>query len=106
MICLSFRHLSLPPLYLLVAAASDSEDEYQLLPVLEYCEKWIGSYKNNHVLYFITGMYSMHVNYAITLIEKYDFTFSKCFSILMHVFNENKHNFFDGKYLESVCEIY
>ncbi len=82
------------------------KDEYQLLPVLEYCEKWIGSYKNNHVLYFITGMYSMHVNYAITLIEKYDFTFSKCFSILMHVFNENKHNFFDGKYLESVCEIY
>jgi hypothetical protein len=82
------------------------KDEYQLLPVLEYCEKWIGSYKNNHVLYFITGMYSMHVNYAITLIEKYDFTFSKCFNILMYVFNENKHNFFDGKYLESVCKMY
>jgi 4-hydroxy 2-oxovalerate aldolase len=83
-----------------------NKDGYNLLPILEYCEKWIGSYKNNHVLYFITGMYSMHVNYAITLIEKYDFTFSKCFNILMHVLKENKHNFFDGKYLQSVCDLY
>jgi 4-hydroxy 2-oxovalerate aldolase len=83
-----------------------NKDGYNLLPVLEYCEKWIGSYKNNHVLYFITGMYSMHVNYAITLIEKYDFTFSKCFKILMHVLKENKHHFFDGKYLQSVCDLY
>ena len=83
-----------------------NKDGYNLLPILEYCEKWIGTYKNNHVLYFITGMYSMHVNYAIVLIEKYDFTFSKCFNILMHVFKESKHNFFDGNYLSSVCDLY
>ena len=77
-----------------------------LLPLLEYCEKWISSYKNNHVLYFITGMYSMHVNYAITLIEKYDFKFSKCYNVLMHVYKNNKHNFFDGKYLQSVCDLF
>lgn len=83
-----------------------NKDGYDLLPILEYCEKWIGSYKNNHVLYFITGMYSMHVNYAIVLIEKYNFTFSKCFNILMHVLKESKHNFFDGNYLSSVCDLY
>jgi 4-hydroxy 2-oxovalerate aldolase len=83
-----------------------NKEGYDLLPVLEYCEKWIGSYKNNHVLYFITGMYSMHVNYAITLIEKYDFEFSKCYNVLMHIYKNNKHNFFDAKYLQSVCDLF
>ena len=48
----------------------------------------------------------MHVNYAITLIEKYDFEFSKCYNVLMHVYKNNKHNFFDAKYLQSVCDLF
>lgn len=77
--------------------------KYNLFPVLEYCEKWIGSYKQNHVLYFITGMYSMHVNYAIHLIEKYDLTFHQCYDILLEIIRLNKHNFFDSNILHSLC---
>jgi hypothetical protein len=70
--------------------------------VLEYGEKWIGTYKQNHVLYFITGMYSMHVNYAIHLIEKYSLTLRQCFDALMEIVRLEKHHFFDEKVLESV----
>jgi 4-hydroxy 2-oxovalerate aldolase len=78
---------------------------YGLFPVLEYGEKWIGTYKKNHVLYFITGMYSMHVNYAIELIETYDLPFSRCYEILIKIAEENKHHFFDAKLLKQLCAV-
>jgi 4-hydroxy 2-oxovalerate aldolase len=76
------------------------DTRYALFPVLEYGEKWIGTYKKNHVLYFITGMYSMHVNYAIELIETYDLPFSKCYEILMKIVKDDKHHFFDSNLLK------
>jgi hypothetical protein len=78
------------------------QDRYVLLPLLEYAEKWVSSYKTNHVLYFITGMYSMHVNYAIHLIENYDLTFAQCYDILMTVYKHQRHHFFDEKYLNEL----
>ena len=47
-------------------------------------------------------MYSMHVNYAIELIEKYNETFMKSYEILMKVYKDEKHSFFDPGYLESL----
>jgi 4-hydroxy 2-oxovalerate aldolase len=78
------------------------QERYVLLPLLEYAEKWVSSYKTNHVLYFITGMYSMHVNYAIHLIENYDLTFAQCYDILMTVYKHQRHHFFDEKYLNEL----
>jgi len=77
--------------------------QYDIFPVLEYGEKWIGTYKKNHVLYFITGMYSMHVNYAIHLIERYSLTLRQCFDALMEIVRLEKHHFFDEKVLHTVC---
>jgi len=53
-------------------------------------------------LYLITGMYSMHVNYAIELIEKYNETFMRSYEILMTVYKNEKHGFFDPGYLEKL----
>lgn len=66
---------------------------------IDYGDRWIQTYKQTHVLYFITGMYSMHVNYAIKLIEDYDLNLKQCYNTLMKVYNDGKHNFFDEKYL-------
>jgi len=76
--------------------------KYDIFPVLEYGEKWITTYKQNHVLYFITGMYSMHVNYAIHLIEKYSLTFKQCYDILLEIVRLDKHHFFDENILKSL----
>jgi 4-hydroxy 2-oxovalerate aldolase len=77
---------------------------YDIFPVLEYGEKWITTYKQNHVLYFITGMYSMHVNYAIQLIEKYTLSFKQCYDVLMEIVRLDKHHFFDATLLRSICD--
>lgn len=78
------------------------KSEYNLFPIIEYGDKWIKTYKETHVLYFITGMYSMHVNYAIHLIEKYNLSLKQCYNVLMKVYKNNKHNFFDEKYLKDI----
>jgi len=77
--------------------------KYDIYPILEYGEKWITTYKQNHVLYFITGMYSMHVNYAIQLIEKYKLTFRQCYDILLEIVKQEKHHFFDAAFLNKLC---
>ena len=78
------------------------DNEYKLFPVLDYGDRWIQTYKQNHVLYFITGMYSMHVNYAIHLLEKYDLNLKQCYNTLMKVYADGKHNFFDENYLQDI----
>jgi len=77
---------------------------YDIFPVLEYGEKWVNTYKQNHVLYFITGMHSMHVNYAIHLIEKYSLTLKQCYDVLLEVVQLGKHHFFDATVLRSLCD--
>jgi 4-hydroxy 2-oxovalerate aldolase len=79
------------------------DSTYDILPVLEYGEKWVSTYKQNHVLYFITGMYSMHVNYAITLIEKYTLSLKQCYDILLEIVKMDKHHFFDATFLHNLC---
>ena len=78
--------------------------KYDIFPVLAYGEKWINTYKQNHVLYFITGMYSMHVNYAIHLIEKYSLPFKQCYDVLLQIVKLDKHHFFDETTLRTVCD--
>jgi 4-hydroxy 2-oxovalerate aldolase len=79
-----------------------NQTKYNILPCLEYIDKWVVSYKKSHVLYLITGMYSIHVNYAIELMEKYNETFMRSYDILMTVYKNEKHSFFDPGYLESL----
>jgi 4-hydroxy 2-oxovalerate aldolase len=81
-----------------------NQTKYDILPCLEYIDEWIVPYKKSHVLYLITGMYSMHVNYAIELIEKYNETFKKSYEILMTVYKNGKHSFFDPGYLENLVK--
>jgi 4-hydroxy 2-oxovalerate aldolase len=79
-------------------------DSYDIFPVLAYGEKWITTYKKNHVLYFITGMHSMHVNYAIHLIEKYTLTLKQCYDVLLEIVRLEKHHFFDATVLRNLCD--
>jgi len=37
-----------------------------------YADKWVESYKKSGIPYLLSGMMSMHVNYAIEVIEKHD----------------------------------
>lgn len=76
---------------------------YTLYPILEYCEKWISSYKDNHILYFITGMYSIHVNYAIQLLTRYTLSFEDAYKVLMELVRLEKHHFFDQNALHTLC---
>jgi 4-hydroxy 2-oxovalerate aldolase len=75
---------------------------YNILPILEYGEKWFKSYKDNHVLYLVTGMYSMHVNYAIHLIENHSLPFRRCYDILMEIVHRDKNHFFDEGFLNKL----
>lgn len=78
--------------------------KYELFPVLEYGDKYVQTYKTNHVLYFITGMYSMHVNYAIKLIEDYTLSLKVCYDVLLRIYKNGKHNFFDNRYLTATVD--
>ena len=73
---------------------------FTLLPALLYVDKYVQPYRNGSVLYLITGMYSMHVNYAIDLIENdYGLSISQAYEVLMSIVKNNLHHFYDKKVL-------
>ena len=74
---------------------------YHLLPALQYTDKYVQSYREGGVLYLISGMYSMHVNYAIELIEKdRGLTVTESYDVLMAIKSENNHHFFNADVLK------
>ena len=74
---------------------------YNLLPALTYADKYVQPYRKSNVLYLITGMYSMHVNYAIALIEDdRGLTVRDVYDVLMSIKAEDKHHFFSSDILK------
>jgi len=70
-------------------------EKYKLLPTLIYADKYVQRYHLSGVIYLLTGMWSMHVNYAIEVIEKHTHlpieTIYKKFKKIVH---EGNHNFY------------
>lgn len=76
---------------------------FDLLPTLEYANKWVQRYATSGVVYLLTGMDSMHVNYAIEIIEKYpNLSIQKMYWTLKDIVRENKHNFYDPELLSKM----
>ena len=80
--------------------------DVSLLPTLEYANKWVQSYKTSGVVYLLTGMWSMHVNYAIEIIEKrQDLSIQNVYWVLEKIVSENKHNFYDTELISKTLKI-
>tara|TARA_Y100000389_G_scaffold21698_1_gene18612 strand:+ start:4269 stop:5243 length:975 start_codon:yes stop_codon:yes gene_type:complete len=68
-----------------------------LLPALVYMDKWVESYKKSGTPYLLTGLKSMHVNYAIEVIEKHDnITIEKVYEVFEKIVKMNKHHFYSS----------
>jgi len=74
-------------------------ERYKLLPSLVYSDKYIADYKKSGILYLVTGMYSMHVNYAIELNEK-DVPLTTAYNTLIDIYSQGHHNFFNPLHLK------
>jgi len=70
-------------------------EEYKLLPALVYADKYVQKYTQSGVVYLLTGMTSMHVNYAIEVIEKWsDLSIEKVYDTFGKIVESGKHNFY------------
>ena len=75
-------------------------EKYKLLPSLIYTDKWIESYKNSGIPYLLTGLKSMHVNYAIEVIEKHDnITIEQVWDVFNKIIKMDKHHFYSSEIL-------
>ncbi len=83
--------------YVLAHLKSTSESGYTLLPALIYTDKWVESYKKSGVPYLLSGLKSMHVNYAIEVIEKHDdITIAQVYEVFGKIVKMNKHHFYSS----------
>jgi 4-hydroxy 2-oxovalerate aldolase len=70
-------------------------EEYKLLPALVYADKYVQKYTQSGVVYLLTGMTSMHVNYAIEVIEKWPhLSIEKVYDTFGKIVESGKHNFY------------
>ena len=80
-----------------VLAHMENKGDYRLLPALIYADKWVESYKKSGIPYLLSGMKSMHVNYAIEVIEKHDdITIEKVYEVFEKIVKMNKHHFYSS----------
>ena len=80
-----------------VLAHMESKGDYKLLPSLVYADKWVESYKKSGIPYLLSGMKSMHVNYAIEVIEKHeDLTIEKVYDVFNRIVEDGKHHFYSS----------
>jgi 4-hydroxy 2-oxovalerate aldolase len=78
-----------------VLAHMEHMDRYSLLPALMYTDKWVESYKKSGIPYLLSGLKSMHVNYAIEVIEKHDdITITQVYEVFNKIVEMNKHHFY------------
>tara|TARA_B100001996_G_C18653653_1_gene590399 strand:+ start:486 stop:1472 length:987 start_codon:yes stop_codon:yes gene_type:complete len=83
-----------------VLAHMESKGDYKLLPSLVYADKWVESYKKSGIPYLLSGMKSMHVNYAIEVIEKHeDSTIEKVYNVFNRIVKDKKHDFYSSDVL-------
>jgi 4-hydroxy 2-oxovalerate aldolase len=83
-----------------VLAHMESKGSYHLLPSLIYSDKWVESYKKSGIPYLLSGMNSMHVNYAIEVIEKHDdVTIQQVYDVFNKIVQLKKHNFYSSDIL-------
>jgi len=68
---------------------------YKLLPALVYADRYVQNYHMSGVVYLLTGMWSMHVNYAIEVIEKHNhLPIETIYKKFERIVAEGKHNFY------------
>lgn len=80
-----------------VLAHMENKGDYKLLPSLVYADKWVESYKKSGIPYLLSGMKSMHVNYAIEVIEKHeDLTIEKVYDVFNRIVEDGKHHFYSS----------
>lgn len=73
---------------------------YTLLPALLYTDKWVQSYKKSGIPYLLTGLLSMHVNYAIEVIEKHEhLTMQQVHDAFHKIVALDKHHFYSSDIL-------
>ena len=78
----------------------EEKDKYKLLPALIYSDRWVESYKKSGIPYLLSGLKSMHVNYAIEVIEKHDdLTMEQVWNVFEKIVHNNKHNFYSSDIL-------
>ncbi len=78
----------------------EDKDKYKLLPALIYSDRWVESYKKSGIPYLLSGLKSMHVNYAIEVIEKHDdLTMEQVWNVFEKIVHNNKHNFYSSDIL-------
>ena len=83
-----------------VLAHMENKGNYKLLPSLVYSDKWVESYKKSGIPYLLSGIKSMHVNYAIEVIEKHDdLTIEEVYNVFNKIVDANKHNFYSSEVL-------
>src|SRR6056300_274241 len=83
-----------------VLAHMETKGNYKLLPALIYSDKCVESYKKSGIPYLLSGIKSMHVNYAIEVIEKHeDLTIEKVYEVFNKIVEANKHNFYSSEVL-------
>jgi len=70
-------------------------EKYALLPALIYADKYVQKYHLSGVVYLLTGMWSMHVNYAIEVIEKHNhLPIETVYEKFQDIVRHGKHNFY------------
>ena len=75
-------------------------EDRKLLPALLYTDKWIQSYKESGVPYLLSGLKSMHVNYAIVVIEKHEnLTMQQVWDVFNKIVDMDKHHFYSSEIL-------
>jgi 4-hydroxy 2-oxovalerate aldolase len=75
-------------------------EDRKLLPALLYTDKWIQSYKESGVPYLLSGLKSMHVNYAIEVIEKHEnLTMQQVWDVFNKIIEMEKHHFYSSEIL-------
>lgn len=83
-----------------VLAHMENKGDYKLLPSLIYSDKWVKSYKKSGIPYLLSGMYSMHVNYAIEVIEKHeDISIQQVYDVFRKIVDMGKHHFYSSDVL-------
>jgi isopropylmalate/homocitrate/citramalate synthase len=81
---------------------------YNLLPLLDFAENYITSYKDclsnlsYNVVYALSSYFGCHVTYALTIIEKYDkIDIGVIYKVFEALKNKKKNMFFNDKLLHS-----
>jgi 4-hydroxy 2-oxovalerate aldolase len=75
-------------------------EDRKLLPALLYTDKWIQSYKESGIPYLLSGLKSMHVNYAIEVIEKHEnLTMQQVWDVFNKIIEMEKHHFYSSEIL-------